>query len=106
MLFKNVCFYNEIFEKETADILVENGVIAEIGVINGEGRDMSGMIALPGFVDIHIHGGAGGDFSDASRNSLDKISLDDIKNALLYGDRAKAGQTMPPNGLYLKETLY
>ncbi len=74
MLFKNVCFYNEIFEKETADILVENGVIAEIGVINGEGRDMSGMIALPGFVDIHIHGGAGGDFSDASRNSLDKIS--------------------------------
>lgn len=74
MLFKNVCFYNEIFEKETADILVENGVIAEIGVINEDGRDMSGMIALPGFVDIHIHGGAGGDFSDASRESLDKIS--------------------------------
>ncbi len=75
MLFKNVCFYNEIFEKETADILIENGRIAAIGVIDGAGRDMSSMLALPGFVDIHIHGGAGGDFSDGCTQSLDKMSL-------------------------------
>lgn len=74
MIFKNVCFYNELFEKEVADIEIENGRIKAIGVIEGEGRDMSGMIALPGFVDIHIHGAGGGDCSDASRESLDKVS--------------------------------
>ncbi len=35
---------------------------------------MSGFTALPGFIDIHIHGGNGGDFSDASKESSDKIS--------------------------------
>ena len=74
MLLKNVCFYNEVFEKETADILIENGKISAIGAIDGEGRDMSGLLALPGFVDIHIHGADGGDCSDASFASLEKIS--------------------------------
>ena len=74
MILKNVCFYNEVFEKEVADIKIENGKITEIGIFDEDGRDMSGFIALPGFVDIHIHGGAGGDFSDASKESLDKIS--------------------------------
>lgn len=74
MLFKNVCFYNEAFEKQVADIEIENGRIKAIGEIDGKGRDMSGMLALPGFVDIHIHGANGGDCSDAGRESLDKIS--------------------------------
>jgi len=38
--------------------------------------------------------------------ALDKITLDDIKAALENGDRSKSGQTMPPQGLYLKETIY
>lgn len=74
MILKNVCFYNELFEKEVADIEIENGRIKAIGVIDRDGKDMSGMTALPGFVDIHIHGAAGGDCSDASRESLEKVS--------------------------------
>ena len=74
MLLKNVSFFNELFEKEAGDILIENGRISEIGIIDGEGEDMSGLVALPGFVDIHIHGAAGGDACDASAESLDKIS--------------------------------
>lgn len=74
MILKNVCFYNELFEKETADIEIENGIIKSIGPLGRDGRDMSGLTALPGFVDIHIHGAAGGDCSDADENSLDKIS--------------------------------
>lgn len=74
MLLKNVSFFNELFEKEAGDILIENGKIAAIGIIDGKGEDMSGMVALPGFVDIHIHGAAGGDTCDASANSLSKIS--------------------------------
>lgn len=74
MILKNCTFYNELFEKEFADIKVENGVIKEIGFINEDGVDMSGKIILPGFIDIHIHGGNGGDFCDASSDSLDKIT--------------------------------
>lgn len=74
MILKNVCFYNEVFEKEIADLRIENGIIDEIGVIDEPGRDMSGLTAFPGFVDIHIHGGNGGDFSDASEEAVDKIS--------------------------------
>lgn len=74
MLLKNVCFYNEIFEKETADILVEDGRIKAIGVIEGAGEDMYGLTALPGFVDIHIHGAGGGDSCDGTHESLDKMS--------------------------------
>ena len=60
MIFKNCTFYNEFFEKEFGDIKVENGKITEIGIINGDGIDMSSKIIFPGFVDIHIHGANGG----------------------------------------------
>ena len=74
MILKNVCFYNEVFEKEVADFRIENGRITEIGIMDEPGRDMSGLTALPGFIDIHIHGGAGSDFSDASVAAVDAIS--------------------------------
>lgn len=38
----------------SADIAIENGVVTEIGKIGG-GIDCSGLIALPGFVDLHTH---------------------------------------------------
>ena len=66
MIFKNVTFYNEVFQKDVADIQVENGRITAIGVLEQEGRDMQGYTLLPGFVDIHIHGRGGGDFSDGT----------------------------------------
>ena len=82
MILKNVCFYNEVFEKEIADFRIENGRITEIGIIDEDGKDMSGLTALPGFVDIHIHGGNGGDFSDASKDAIDKISTYLAKNGI------------------------
>lgn len=82
MLLKNVCFYNELFEKEAADIKIENGKISEIGIFNENGEDKSGLIALPGFVDVHIHGAGGGDASDALPESLDKITNALAKNGV------------------------
>lgn len=73
-IFKNVTFYNELFEKEAADIEVKNGVITAIGSLDEDGLDMSGYILIPGFVDIHIHGRGVGDFCDGTYESLDKIS--------------------------------
>ena len=38
--------------------------------------------------------------------SLGRLTLDDIKKALIEGDRSKSGQTMSPYGLYLKDVIY
>lgn len=38
-----------------ADIAVKGGIIAAVGENLGEGEDMSGMYALPGFIDAHVH---------------------------------------------------
>ncbi len=74
MILKNCTFYNEFFEKEFGDIKIEKGKIAEIGIFAEDGTDMSGKIIFPGFVDIHIHGAAGGDTGDNSAEALDKMS--------------------------------
>lgn len=82
MLFKNCTFYNELFEKEFGDIEIENGIIKQIGIINGDGKDMSGLTLIPGFVDIHIHGCGGGDACDESNESLDKITRELAKHGV------------------------
>lgn len=74
MILKNCTFFNEQFEKEFGDIKIENGKISEIGFIDGDGIDMSGKIVFPGFVDIHIHGGAGADTCDGNSEVLQKIA--------------------------------
>ncbi len=41
-----------------ADVLVENGVITEIGTVSAAGArviDADGLVALPGLVDLHTH---------------------------------------------------
>ena len=74
MILKNCTFYNEEFEKEFGDIKIENGKISEMGIFFENGRDMSGKIILPGFIDIHIHGAFGGDTGDNSFDALNKIA--------------------------------
>ncbi|MEN9872287.1 MAG: hypothetical protein RL450_222 [Actinomycetota bacterium] len=39
---------------ESADVEITNGVVSAIGKV-GTGIDCSGLVALPGFVDIHTH---------------------------------------------------
>lgn len=38
--------------------------------------------------------------------SLGKVTLEQVYDALNNANRASAGQTMPPNGLYLNDTIY
>jgi len=40
-----------------------------------EDLDLSGMILIPGFIDLHIHGALGADTSDGEVEGLKKISL-------------------------------
>ena len=38
-----------------ADIEIENGIVSSIGKSSATGMDCAGLIALPGFVDVHTH---------------------------------------------------
>ena len=60
----NIIKDREIFK---ADIKVSNGKIIELGenLSDDEVIDADGMYVCPGCVDIHTHGGGGGDFMDA-----------------------------------------
>lgn len=75
-----------VLEQEIIDggVIVRNGKIEQI-VTNEELNDWSsndqwqiidgqGGWLLPGFIDIHVHGGFGSDFMNASRESFDTIT--------------------------------
>lgn len=40
---------------EQSDIEIDNGLVVGIGSVSAKGIDCSGLIALPGFVDLHTH---------------------------------------------------
>ncbi|GAA3401775.1 N-acetylglucosamine-6-phosphate deacetylase [Paenibacillus hodogayensis] len=65
---------------EGGHIVLSGGTIEAIGRgpaaadSAAETIDAAGGWVLPGFVDVHVHGGYGADFMDASRESLDTIT--------------------------------
>lgn len=79
-------------------LVVDEGSIAEIGkgsVIDAERADRpvvdgQGGLLLPGFIDIHVHGGFGGDFMNADRKSFDQITSFHAK----HGTTAMLATTM------------
>jgi len=61
---------------ENGYIVIENKKIKKIGIGNydGEAIDCKGKIAMPGFIDIHIHGSVGIDFMDAKVEDYETIA--------------------------------
>ncbi|MDQ8738558.1 N-acetylglucosamine-6-phosphate deacetylase [Paenibacillus sp. LHD-38] len=70
---------------ETGSVIVQNGKISQI--ITGDAAESAASAAedlplidgqggylLPGFIDVHVHGGFGADFMDASRESFNTIT--------------------------------
>lgn len=63
--------------KENSCVTIENGIITEIGenpVGITDTVDGNGGYLLPGFIDIHCHGGNGRDFMDASETDALEIA--------------------------------
>ncbi|UCC23432.1 MAG: N-acetylglucosamine-6-phosphate deacetylase [Planctomycetota bacterium] len=64
--------------QEKVSILIEDGVIRQIGDVESEGGcnvlDAEGRIAAPGFIDVHIQGAGGADVLDGTIDGLEAIS--------------------------------
>lgn len=63
---------------ESGYLVIDNGLISKIGVGaysgNEEVIDANGKIAMPGFIDIHIHGSSNIDFMDATADDYKTIA--------------------------------
>ena len=58
------------------DVCIDGDRIAAVGASAASGDetiDASGLIALPGFIDIHSHGRGGADFCDLTDEAFEKI---------------------------------
>ena len=79
LLITNCRLFDTTEDKQTTSVLIENGVIAQIGqiepiAVRGDTLDAQGRIIAPGFIDIHIQGAGGGDILDATGEALEAIS--------------------------------
>ena len=76
VILKNAEIFDSDFNRRRADIRIEGEKIAEIGenIVGGEEVNFGGCVILPGFIDIHIHGCGGADFSDAREDTLPTMS--------------------------------
>ena len=80
MLIKNGTVITEQGLLCETDIRITDGTIVEIGknlaATDGEVLDATGLFVSPGFIDIHTHGGGGGDFMDCEADAyMDALSF-------------------------------
>lgn len=77
MILKNAEVFDHRFELRKLDIEVSDDRITKVSdtpLFGEDELDLSGCLILPGFVDIHIHGGGGGDFSSGDADALSEMS--------------------------------
>ncbi|MCH3972892.1 MAG: N-acetylglucosamine-6-phosphate deacetylase [Oscillospiraceae bacterium] len=76
MILKNAEVFNEKFDLVHSDLSVCGGKIEKLApcLAGDETLDLTGCRVAPGFVDIHIHGCAGADTGDATRQALETMS--------------------------------
>lgn len=79
MIINNIKIVQDNKNIENGYVQIENGKIVSIGSALYSGKDKNvidgkGLTAMPGFVDIHIHGSCGIDFMDANKEDIKTIA--------------------------------
>ena len=84
MILKNAKIMDGNFDLRKADVSVENDRIKSIAPeLDGKDcLDLTGCLVVPGFVDIHIHGCAGADTCDGTRNAISKMAAHLVTNGV------------------------
>jgi len=78
MALKNaaVVMTDRLIERGT--VMIDSGLIVSVNeslsALEVPALDLSGLVLLPGFIDVHIHGAAGIDTMDASTQQLGEIA--------------------------------
>ena len=65
MILKNINIVSH-FGVFKSDLVIKNGIISNIDNLRSKGKNCEGMYAFPGFIDTHIHGAFGTEFSAAN----------------------------------------
>ncbi len=78
LLITNCRLFDAADDKQTVSILIEDGIIRQVGDVDGEAGcevfDAWARIAAPGFIDVHIQGAGGADVLDGTIEALEAIS--------------------------------
>ena len=81
MILKGGKILNKEFTIEYSDLYIKDGLIADDSSDN-EVLDISGLTVLPGLIDIHIHGFAGGNIASTDSKVLNNISTELLKRGV------------------------
>lgn len=83
MILKNAEVFNGDFEKIRADVKIDGEKISKIGNFSSEdGLDLTGLVVMPGLIDMHIHGCGGADTGDATPEALETMSQTLVKKGV------------------------
>lgn len=77
---KEIYLENEILKDSS--VVIKDGKIAAIGECRGEEIDLGCTKLMPGFIDIHVHGGNGHDTMDSTPEAVKEISKFKIKEGV------------------------
>lgn len=72
-VLKNANILTEDYTFRLTDLVMEDGKILSVGHTDLDGEDLQGRYVIPGLVDIHTHGCAGGDHLDGTQEMTDAI---------------------------------
>ncbi len=89
---------------ENGSALIEDGRITAVGVgcpVDAEQVDVKGAYILPGFIDIHVHGGGNADFMDGEPDAFAQAA----RAHCAHGTTALCPTTMTCPDEFLDETI-
>lgn len=109
MIEKNIWIGNGIVvlpdkTVENGSVLIKNKTIVAVNEPcpdNAERVDVEGKYIMPGFIDLHVHGGGGSDFMDADVEAIQNV----CRTHCMHGTTALFATTMTCEDDMLKQVI-
>ncbi len=81
LVLQNAIAITPFRRERNCSFVIESGRIAQMGRLDdidipphAEWIDLSGCYVMPGFIDLHVHGGGGFDFADDRSEAIETVS--------------------------------